>query len=123
MNTRLFYGQIKDNQLEFDDKDAWEKIYKEFAGQSIEISVKPLGKKRNSKQNRFYWKVIINNLSLHFGYTNNEMHKALKLKFDIDSTAKLSVFEFSEYIESVVRWAEYEQGFLLPITTPHESSK
>jgi len=123
MNTRLFYGQIKDNQLEFDDKDAWEKIYKEFAGQSIEISVKPLGKKRNSKQNRFYWKVIINNLSLHFGYTNNEMHKALKLKFDIDSTAKLSVFEFSEYIESVVRWAEYEQGFLLPITTPHEFSK
>lgn len=122
MNTRLFYGQIKDNKLEFDDKDAWDKVYKEFSGQAVEITVKPLGKKRNSKQNRFYWKVIINGLSSHFGYTNNEMHKALKLKFDVDSTAKLSVMEFSEYVESVIRWAEFEQGFLLPITTPHESS-
>lgn len=121
--SRLFYGQIKGNTIEFDDKDAWDKIYKEFSGQAVEISVKPLGKKRNSKQNRFYWKVIINNLSLHFGYTNSEMHKALKLKFDIDSTAKLNVLEFSEYIESVLRWAEFDHGFILPITKPHESEE
>ena len=119
---RLFYGEVVNNKMKFDDKDAWDKIYKEFSGQAIEITVKPLGKRRNSKQNRFYWKVIINELSMHFGYTTSEMHKALKMKFDVDSTSKLSVLEFSEYIESILKWAEFEQGFLVPITKPLESS-
>jgi hypothetical protein len=119
---RIFYGEVKDNELKFDDKDAWGKVYKEFSGQAVEITVQPLGKRRNSKQNRFYWKVLVNELSTHFGYTPTEMHKALKLKFDVDSTSKLTVVDFSQYIESIIKWAEYEQGFLVPITTPHESS-
>ena len=119
---RLFYGEVVNNKMKFDDQDAWDKVYREFSGQAIEITVKPLGKRRNSKQNRFYWKVIINELSMHFGYTTSEMHKALKMKFDVDSTSKLTVLEFSEYIESILKWAEFEQGFLVPITKPLESS-
>ena len=77
--------------------------------------------RRNTKQNRFYWKVFVNELSLHFGYSAKEMHKALKIKFDVESTSKLSVFDFSQYIESILKWAEFEQGFVINVTTPHES--
>jgi hypothetical protein len=115
---RLFYGEVKDGEIKFDDLKSWEQIHKEYAGQSIEISIQPLGKRRNTKQNRFYWKVVVNELSLHFGYTTKEMHKALKIKFDIDSTSTLSVLDFSKYIESVIRWAEFEQGFILDTTRP-----
>lgn len=115
---RIFYGQVKDNVLQFDDKDAWDKVYQEFSGQAIEITVQPLGMRRNSKQNRFYWKVVVNELALHFGYTTGEMHKALKLKFDIQSTSKLSVMDFSKYIEEVIKWAEYDHGFIVDTTSP-----
>lgn len=119
---RLFYGEIKDGKIIFDDKTSWNQLYKDYAGQSVEISVQPLGMRRNTKQNRFYWKVIVNELSIHFGYTAKEMHKALKIKFDIESTSKLSVSDFSDYIESILKWAEFEQGFVIDTTKPHESS-
>ena len=48
---RLFYGEVVNNKMKFDDQDAWDKVYREFSGQAIEITVKPLGKRRNSKQN------------------------------------------------------------------------
>ena len=117
---RLFYGEVKNGKIEFDDKDSWNQLYKDYSGQAVEISVQPLGKRRNTKQNRFYWKVIINELALHFGYTNREMHKALKLKFDVESTSKLSIMDFSKYIEEVIKWAEFEHGFILDTTRPPE---
>ena len=119
--SRLFYGEVIDGKIKFDDPDDWQQVYKQYSGQAVEISIRFLGERRNGKQNRFYWKVVVSGLSKHFGYTNDEMHRALKVKFDVPSTSKLSVKEFSEYIADIVRWAEIEQGFLFP-TTPHESS-
>jgi hypothetical protein len=119
--SRLFYGEVIDGKIKFDDPDDWQQVYKQYSGQAVEISIRFLGERRNGKQNRFYWKVVVSGLSKHFGYTNDEMHRALKVKFDVPSTSKLSIKEFSEYIADIVRWAEIEQGFLFP-TTPHESS-
>ena len=42
------------------------------------------------------------------GYTSDEMHEALKQRFKIISTKLLTVAEFSEYIEQIVRWAALE---------------
>ena len=114
---RVYYGEIVEGQIKLDNEKEWDEIYKKYSGQSVEISVRFLGKRRNSKQNRFYWKVVVNGLASHFGYTSDEMHKALKLKFDVPSTSKLSVMEFNEYIENIIRWSEIEQGFLFPLPT------
>ena len=122
MSKNILYGEIVDGELKFDNKDDWDRLFKIYSGQSIEISVQPLGKRRNTKQNRFYWKVVVNSLAMHFGYTDNEMHKALKLKFDVESTSKLTVIDFSEYIESIIRWAEFEHGFILNATNTPKSS-
>ena len=119
--SRLFYGEVINGKIKFDDPDDWQEVYKQYSGQAVEVSIRFLGERRNGKQNRFYWKVVVSGLSKHFGYTNNEMHRALKVKFDIPSTSKLSVKEFSEYLADIIKWAELEQGFLFP-TTPHESS-
>ena len=93
---RLYYGEIIDGEIKLDNENEWDELYKKYAGQAVEISVRFLGKKRNGKQNRFYWKVVVNGLASYFGYTADEMHKALKVKFDVPSTSKLSVVEFSE---------------------------
>ena len=121
---RLYYGEIIDGEIKLDNENEWDELYKKYAGQSVEISVRFLGKKRNGKQNRFYWKVVVNGLASYFGYTADEMHKALKVKFDVPSTSKLSVVEFSEYVENIIRWSEIEQGFLFPLPTkPQQSSE
>ncbi len=111
MSNRIYYATIKDKRVKLDNPREFNKIFNEFDGQAIEISIKPIGAKRNDKQNRFYWKVIVGELSKDFGYTKGEMHKALKLKFDINSTAKLSVSEFRDYIESIIHWASSEYNF------------
>ena len=120
---RLFYGEIVDGQIKLDNPKDWGELHETYSGQSVEISVRFLGQRRNSKQNRFYWKVVVNGLAKHFGYTSDEMHKALKVKFDVLSTSKLSVKDFSEYIEDIIRWSEVEQGFLFPPTTLQQSSE
>ena len=119
---RLFYGEIVEGEIKLDNPKDWSELYEKYSGQSVEISVRFLGERRNGKQNRFYWKVVVNELAKNFGYTNDEMHKALKVKFDTPSTSKLSVKEFSEYVEDIIKWAEFEQGFLFP-TTPQKSLK
>ena len=113
MKSRIFYATIEENQIKFDNPNDWDGISKEYAGQVIEISVKPIGAKRNDKQNRFYWKVIIGELSYEFGYTPDEMHKALKIKFDIESTKHLSVKDFSIYINDIIDWAALEHNYVI----------
>jgi hypothetical protein len=83
--SRLFYGEVIDGKIKFDDPDDWQQVYKQYSGQAVEISIRFLGERRNGKQNRFYWKVVVSGLSKHFGYTNDEMHRALKVKFDVPS--------------------------------------
>ena len=60
-------------------------------------------------------------LGKELGYTEHEMHEVLKHKYELESTKHLSVQEFGEYIDQIVRWAVTEMGIVLPDpTTPHE---
>ena len=110
---RLFYGEIIEGQIKLDNPKDWSELYEKYSGQSVEISVRFLGQRRNSKQNRFYWKVIVGELSKEFGYTSSEMHKALKLKFSMQSTKHLSVKDFSIYINDIIDWAILEHNFTI----------
>ena len=51
------------------------------------------------------------------GYTPDELHEALKQRFKITSTKLLTVAEFSEYIEQIVRWAALE--YQVPVAPPY----
>ena len=72
---------------------------------------------RTHWQNNYYWKVVIGTLLLDeqfAGSTKDEMHEDLKNKFKVTSTKLLTVAEFSEYLELIVRWASEWAGIRIP---------
>lgn len=79
---------------------------------------------RSEQQNRYYWGVVVDLLALHTGYTPDEMHEALKMKFllvkrpklpdTVMSTARLTKDQFCLYIEEIQRWAAQEMGCVIP---------
>jgi hypothetical protein len=95
---------------------------------AVEIVIKRVRATRSNQQNRFWWGVVVPTLGEHCGYTNDEMHEALKHKFlrlDADpdqfglvrvrSTATLNTKEFTDLIENVVTWAGSEFGIAIPL--------
>jgi hypothetical protein len=79
---------------------------------------------RSEQQNRYYWGVVVDLLSLSTGYTPDEMHEALKMKFlmvhrenlpdTVKSTARLTKDEFCEYIDNIQKWAARDMGVVIP---------
>jgi len=79
---------------------------------------------RSQQANAYYWAVVVQALADHTGYTPDEMHDVLKVKFlpkavalnaangrvvgDFvigGSTTALLSFQFSDYIEQIRQWA------------------
>ena len=48
------------------------------------------------------------------GYTNQEMHQAIKDHFNINSTKTLTTKEFSQFIERIIRWAAIDLNVIIP---------
>lgn len=96
-------------------------------GTLLELSVKEARRTRSHQANRYYWGVVVPLIGEHLGYTNDEMHEALKYKFlrteaecaasdlpKIRSTASLDVKEFGTFLETVITWAGSEFGLNIP---------
>lgn len=88
-------------------------------------------KNRSSQQNRYYHGIVLERLSLHIGYTPDEMHEVLKHKFlrtwrtiptktgpeEIEitrSTTELTTKDFEEYMTQVREWASINLGCWIP---------
>ena len=98
-----------------------------FEGKTIRLTIERATKTRSNQQNAYYWGVVLPILCAHFeGYTKDEMHDAMKIKFlslhednpeklqTIRSTAKLNTDEFKAYIEQIQRWAAEFAGVDIP---------
>lgn len=100
---------------------------------ALEVSVRRRRATRSVRANRYYWGCIIQLLSEHTGYTPEELHDFLKAKFipkrlavcdgngEIKdevvvggSTRKMNTQEFSEYCESIKRWAAEDLDVVIP---------
>jgi len=78
---------------------------------------------RSDQQNRYYWGVVMQYLSQWCGYTPEEMHEAMKMKFlivhrdklpdTVRSTRSLTKDEMVEYIDNVIMFAA-ENGVVIP---------
>lgn len=81
-------------------------------------------KQRSLDQNAYYWGVVVKILAGETGYTKDEMHEALKVKFltyenvkgipTVLSTADLNTKQFEVYLEMVRRWAAMDLGVVIP---------
>lgn len=107
-----FTGKVNNGKLTLDDKELFRQYLYNFDGY-VSIEIKSSEKVRSPQQNAYY-RVLIRTLGKELGYTDNEMHKVLKEKYQIESTKHLSVQEFGEYIDMIIRWSVTEMGIVLP---------
>ena len=115
-----FAGKIKNGKLTLDDNLGFRDYLRQIEG-DVHLEIKPAEKVRSPQQNAYY-RVIIRILSKELGYTEAEMHKTMKERYEIQSTKQLSVPEFTELIEEIKRWAVIEMGIVLPnAKQPHQS--
>jgi len=93
-------------------------------GLSVVIDIKPFSNTRSSHQNRYYWKVC-NHLArwlnyhnipcildkMEMGWDQDFIHKINKYKLGIESTKRLSIKEFIDYMEQVnILWNTKTDG-------------
>jgi len=121
-----FQGRIEKGRLILNDPTKYLLRLSSLEGKRIDLSLKQHRETRSDGQNRYYWGVVVKLLADHCGYTPEEMHDALKLKFLSDrcmddnglvrirSTARLTTDEFIQYTNQVVMWAASDMGVFIP---------
>lgn len=92
----------------------------------IEVKFAVYKDKRSHEQNSLMW-IYITHLASHCGYTPNQMHEELKVKFlgvdekvvagqlirEIRSTTRLNTKEFTDYLREIEALA-LDYGVILP---------
>lgn len=126
-----FYGTVKNGRFKFASQREQDN-YSLYLGTLdkcyVELVIKKRKRTRTLNQNRYYWGVIVKLLSNHTGYSDDEMHEALKSLFlshpmqlasrNISvnkSTASLSTKEFEDYMDQIRGWAQVELNCYIPL--------
>jgi hypothetical protein len=115
-------------RMKLDDPPALARHIATLTNRPIELTVKQKRSQRSTRQNAYWWGVVIPLLSEHLGYDKNEMHEALKYKFlrldaepdanglvRMRGTSTLNTKEMTDLIEEVITWAGAEFGVVIPL--------
>jgi len=122
LRIKVFHGKIV-----YEDLEAYRLLLLSLKHDwPYELVIKPIVKPRTDRQNRYYWGVVIDMICYQIsGNTSSaekeEVHRSLVRHFLVEdhvnlvggvnissappSTTSLSTVEFTEYIESVRKWA------------------
>lgn len=107
---------------------AFSKELKYFAGKEIEIIVRKKRAKRSNEQNRLY-RAYIKLLAEHTGYSEDEMHSVIGLRFRLSgkvdeetgevfqyirSTTQYNKMQFADHLKEIQDWCENTFKFRLP---------
>jgi hypothetical protein len=103
----------------------------------VTVTVETRQATRSAQANAYYWAVVVALLAEHTGYTPDDMHEVLKVKFlskDVSlrrangtvvgafviggSTADLYSFEFYDYVERIRQWAFEALDVSIPPADP-----
>ena len=120
----LFYGIVKGGKLKFNDPAKLSLRLAGLEGKDVQVTVEQKRKQRSLEQNAYYFGVVVKILSEYTGYSKEETHDALRIKFlriggsddlpTIKSTTKLSTKEMTDYIEGIKIWAITECDVFIP---------
>ncbi len=126
-HDRIFFGKIEQGKLKLRDKARFDMLCSLLDGREIKVELSEAKKTRSNQQNRWYWGVIIPMIAEHQGcevWEYEQVHFELKRlilgvqkkgKLEIvKSSAKMDTLEFTEYVETVRRWAVKELGVVIP---------
>lgn len=112
----VFSGVIKEGKVILDNPNRYAVQKARLEGKRIDTVLREHKSQRSNPQNAAYWGIAVEILADHLGYSKEETHDALRLKFlsRIDektgltvtrSTTSLNTKEFSEYYDKIQRWA------------------
>jgi hypothetical protein len=128
------FGTIKGGRLVIRNRRQFDEQIRRFRDAAeVEIEVTQRRASRSLEQNAYYWGVVVQMLSDHTGYTPDELHDVLKMKFIPKrlavcdgngevrdefvlggSTRKLNTLEFGEYLEQIRQWAAETLDVIIP---------
>jgi hypothetical protein len=128
----VFHGRVEGGRLALDPTEADQRqtYLRGLEGKAVEVIVRPPRRKRSLDQNAFAWGVVYPVLAEHLGYDTHEhemLHYALlgecfgtsyDQRFGRDiprvSSSRMTVREFADYLDWVIRWAATEHGVVIP---------
>lgn len=120
----VFRATVNKCRLDIHDQQKWVIYLASLNGKEVEVTVKKPEKKRSLNENSYYWKIVVPILADYFGYSESEMHEAIKYRFLIDnsgkipkigSTAKLTTVEFEKLMTDIRQWAAQEWQVYIPL--------
>lgn len=114
MRPPVFHGIVSKGKIKLDNKPRFMEYLAGFEGNRVELVLRKRNPGRSEQYNRYYWAVPVVIIGDYLGYEAEEMHKVLKEKFNVESTARMKTDEFQEYIGKIVRWAAQEFGLHIP---------
>ncbi len=123
MPVPIFIGRVVDGKPILQDLVRYRAWLKSLEGKEIELTIRKQRVQRSDGQRKYYFGVCVTLMAEFCGYSNTEMHEALKFRFlrmvdehgfeTTQSTRDLSVQEFTAYVEQVRQLAA-EHGVVIP---------
>jgi hypothetical protein len=124
-------GRVVDGKVQFDNRALLDAALTRWDGR-VTVTIAPETETRRQKANRFYWAAVVKPIAEHIGHSSDQTHEILKYKFNSEvvemvdpatgeaeelrvpkTTAKLSVEDFSVYVDSCVMWAAEFLGIVI----------
>lgn len=124
--TATHHATVDAGRVRFLAPERWQTAVARLNGKRVEVTIRQHRERRSDQQSRYYWGVVVAILADHCGYTPEEMHDSLKLMFLRDranekpglvrvrSTTALDTREFSEYVDSIKRFAASDLRVYIP---------
>ena len=126
---KKFHGKIEKGKPVFDDQKGYNLLCWSLEGKEITATLERKKKQRSLNQNAYYWGVVIALVSERTGYTADEAHDAMRMKFlkdykgnleSIKSTTSLSTVEMEEYLSKIRQFASDPDELDIYIPEPNE---
>lgn len=128
-------GHIDENaKMQIHNRQRLDEWARQNVGKNIKIRFERKGKKRSDPQNRYYFGVVIREITLrlrelgHQELQDETVHEMMKIKFNYEpltsehgelleipkSTTSLTTTQFMEYMDRVKQWAGDFLGINIP---------
>lgn len=124
--TPVFTGKVTDEgKILFDRPRDFREYMDTLRRNNVQVVVRRYRSKRSNEANRYYWGCVVALMAEEFGYTKDELHEVLAMKFlRIEDcpitgvprrkrTPNCDTKEFSEYVDACIRLAA-EHGIHVP---------
>ena len=96
-----FTGKVTQGNLKLYDREGFKRSLSQFEGE-VWLEIKEAEKTRSPQQNAYY-RAIVREIAKELGYTEDEMHNTIKELFSIKTTKDLSLSDFSDYLDNIIR--------------------